>query len=156
MSPNGIFVVSCGSDKVVRMYERSSEPLVLEDEAEEEREKQENELVAAETTVVQGQKQQLLPSRKTVNAEKAAELILECLDVTKEYKEQLANVTPPNPPPALPLIMQAYNCSSTEEYLLETLRRVRARCAILSGISRQPKEKIINYNIYVYFLFVLF
>jgi len=43
----------------------------LEDEAEEEREQQENELVTGESTAVLGQKQQRLPSRKTVNSEKA-------------------------------------------------------------------------------------
>ncbi|XP_043273092.1 WD repeat-containing protein 3 [Venturia canescens] len=126
VSPNGLFVASCGSDRVVRLYERSSEPLVLEDEAEEEREKEENELVTGETSAVQGQKQQLLPSRKTANTEKAAELILECLDVCKDYREELANVVPPNPPPALPLLMQAYNCTTNEEFLLETFKRVRA------------------------------
>lgn len=70
VSPNGIYVVSCGSDKVVRLYERSSEPLVLQDEEEEERERQENELATGETTVVPGQKAQSLPSRKTVSSEK--------------------------------------------------------------------------------------
>uniref|UniRef100_A0A0C9R4Q1 Wdr3 protein n=1 Tax=Fopius arisanus TaxID=64838 RepID=A0A0C9R4Q1_9HYME len=126
VSPNGMFVASCGSDKVVRLYERSSEPLVLEDEAEEEREKQENELATGDTTAVQGQKQQILPSRKTVNSEKAAELILECIDVSKAYNEECERVLPPNAPPALPLLMQALNCKTTEEYLLETLKRVRA------------------------------
>ncbi|XP_015606327.1 WD repeat-containing protein 3 [Cephus cinctus] len=126
VSPNGIYVASCGSDKVVRLYERSSEPLVLEDEAEEEREKQEKELVTGETTVVQGQKQQLLPSRKTVNSEKAAELILECLEVSKAYEEELAGVVPPKHPPPPPALMQALNCTNTQEYFLETMKRVKA------------------------------
>lgn len=71
ISPNGMFIASCGTDNAIRLYERSSEPLVLEDEAEEEREKKENELATGETSAVQGQKQHLLPSRKTVNTEKA-------------------------------------------------------------------------------------
>jgi len=53
------------------LYEKTNEPLVLQDEAEEEREQQENELVTGETTAVLGQKQQALPSRKTVSSEKA-------------------------------------------------------------------------------------
>lgn len=68
--------MSCGSDKVVRLYEKTAEPLVLEDEAEEERERAENELITGETSAVQGQKQQLLPSRKTVNSEKAVSNLL--------------------------------------------------------------------------------
>ncbi|XP_063985414.1 WD repeat-containing protein 3 [Diachasmimorpha longicaudata] len=126
VSPNGMFVASCGSDKVVRLYERSSEALVLEDEAEEEREKQENELVTGDTTAVQGQKQQILPSKKTVSSEKAAELILECLEVSKAYNEELEKVVPPNVPPTPPPLMQAYNCRTSEEYLLETLKKIRA------------------------------
>ena len=52
------------------MYERTSEPLVLQDEEEEERERQENELATGESTAVPGQKQQSLPSRRTVSSEK--------------------------------------------------------------------------------------
>ncbi|XP_046466507.1 WD repeat-containing protein 3 [Neodiprion pinetum] len=126
VSPNGIYVSSCGSDKVVRLYERSAEPLVLEDEAEEEREKLDNDLATGETSAVQGQKAQSLPSRKTVNSEKAAELILECLEVSKQYEEQLAEVVPANPLPPVPPLMQAYSCSTTEDFLLETVKRVRA------------------------------
>lgn len=126
VSPNGVYVVSCGSDKVVRLYEKTAEPLVLEDEAEEERERLENELVTGETSAVQGQKQQLLPSRKTVNSEKGAELILECLEITKAYDEELSKVANTNVVPALPLLMQAYNCKTSEDFLLETVKRVRA------------------------------
>lgn len=124
VSPNGVYVASCGSDKVVRLYERSSEPLVLEDEEEEERGRLENEqLATGESTVVPGQKQQSLPSRKTVSSEKGAELILECLDVSKEYSEQLSKAAVDKAP--VPLQMQAYDCRTVEEYLLETVRRIR-------------------------------
>lgn len=87
VSPNGIFVASCGSDKVVRMYERSNEPLVLEDEDEEERERLENELVTGETSAVQGQKAQSLPSRKTVNSEKAVSYFIVSETVRVPVKE---------------------------------------------------------------------
>ncbi|XP_011505302.1 PREDICTED: WD repeat-containing protein 3 [Ceratosolen solmsi marchali] len=126
VSPNGMHVVSCGSDKVVRIYNRSSEILVLEDEAEEEREKQMSELITGERTSVQGRKNQILPTRKTVNSEKAAELILECLDICKKYKEDCLNVTSPNTIPPLPLLMQSYKCNTIEEFLLETIKRVHA------------------------------
>lgn len=64
-------MASCGSDRVVRLYEKTNEPLVLQDEVEEERAERENELATGETTAVLGQKQQALPSRKTVSSEKA-------------------------------------------------------------------------------------
>ncbi|KZC12214.1 PREDICTED: WD repeat-containing protein 3 [Dufourea novaeangliae] len=126
VSSNGIYIISCGSDKVVRMYERTSEPLVLQDEEEEERERQENELATGETTVVPGQKQQSLPSRKTVSSEKGAELLLECLEVSKTYSEQVSKAAALNATSVVPLEMQAYNCTTVEDYLLETVKRIRA------------------------------
>lgn len=125
ISPNGVFLISAGADRVIRLYEKSSEILVLEDEAEEEREKQDNELATGDTTAVPGQKQQVLPSKKTVDAEKAADLILECLEVSKIYNEELSNSLPPAAPPALPLIMRAFGCDTTEDYLIETLKKIR-------------------------------
>ena len=65
-----MYFASCGSDKVIRIYEKSSEFLVLEDEIEEEREKRENELGTGERTSIHGQKNQILPSHKTINSEK--------------------------------------------------------------------------------------
>ncbi|KAH0818827.1 hypothetical protein GEV33_003964 [Tenebrio molitor] len=51
VSPNGQFVVSCGADRVLRLYEKSDQPLVLQDEQEEEREQQEV-LATGEQTAV--------------------------------------------------------------------------------------------------------
>ncbi|KAG5332620.1 WDR3 protein, partial [Acromyrmex heyeri] len=126
VSPNGAYVASCGSDGVVRLYEKTREPLVLQDVAEEEREQQENELITGESTAVLGQKQQALPSKKTVSSEKAAELILECLEISNQYETELSKTVPTDKAPSLPLLMQAYNCTNTEDFLLEIFKRVRA------------------------------
>lgn len=53
-------------------------------------------------------------------------MILECLNVSKEYNEQLSQAIA-DKPPAIPLQMQAYNCTNTEDYLLEIIKRIRAR-----------------------------
>lgn len=72
LAVSGSHVVSCGTDRVVRLWSRSSEPLVLEDEREEERAQQdETALVTGADTVVPGHAATKLPSRKTVGAEKA-------------------------------------------------------------------------------------
>ncbi|KAI4496116.1 hypothetical protein M0802_007983 [Mischocyttarus mexicanus] len=126
ISPNGVYVVSCGSDKVIRLYEKTAEPLVLQDEAEEERERAENELMTGETSAVQGQKTQLLPSKKTVNSEKAAELILECLEVTQLYSEELLKFKNSDTVVELPPFMQAYDCKTREDCFLEILKCVKA------------------------------
>lgn len=72
MSPNGQYVVSCGSDKVLRLYERSDQLVVLQDEQEEEREQQEE--VVAEKTVVPGHSALNLPSKRTIGSERAVRL----------------------------------------------------------------------------------
>ncbi|KAI4483042.1 hypothetical protein M0804_008097 [Polistes exclamans] len=126
VSPNGAYVVSCGTDKVVRLYEKTTEPLVLEDEEEEERERAENELITGEISAVPGQKSQILPSRKTVNSEKGAELILECLEVIKAYDDEVLSRAKDSNVVELPPLMQAYNCKTSEDLFLEIIKRVRA------------------------------
>lgn len=75
MSPNGQHIVSCGQDRVIRLYERSSEPLVLEDEQEAEREaEEENTLATGQDKIAPSTLN--LASRKTVTAEKAVSLSL--------------------------------------------------------------------------------
>lgn len=70
VSPNGQYVISCGLDRVLRMYEKSEEPLVLQDEEEDEREALES-LATGEQTVIPGHSGLNLPSKKTVGSEKA-------------------------------------------------------------------------------------
>lgn len=56
-----------------------------------------------------------------------AELILECLEISNQYEAELSKADSADKAPPLPLLMQAYNCTSTEDFLLETFKRVRAR-----------------------------
>ena len=46
ISPNGKYVVTSGHDKTLRLWEKTQEPLVLDDEREIEREKEEEEQLA--------------------------------------------------------------------------------------------------------------
>lgn len=63
-------MVSCGKDRVLRLYERTAEPLVLEDEQEAERAAEEEATLATGTDTVTPANFNLA-SRKTVTAEKA-------------------------------------------------------------------------------------
>lgn len=55
VSPNGRYLVTCGSDRAIRMFEKSDEVLVLQDAEEEEREEAENrELATGEDSTVAG------------------------------------------------------------------------------------------------------
>ncbi|CAH1105470.1 unnamed protein product [Psylliodes chrysocephalus] len=131
VSPNGQHVVSCGADRVLRMYERSDQILVLEDEQEEERAQQE-ELATGEQTIIPGQPGLNLPSKKTVGSERAAESILECLELCEKYIEQLAEHSAIQaassqtlPVPVPPPLMLALQVSTPDDFLLETMKRIR-------------------------------
>lgn len=65
--------MSCGQDNVIRFFEKTDEPLVLEDEREEERaQEDEQELATGEETNVHGGPSVLaLPTKKTISSEKA-------------------------------------------------------------------------------------
>lgn len=55
--------MTCGKDRTIRLFEKTLEPLVLSDEQEEERQK--DELATGQDSIVK------LPSTKTVSSEKA-------------------------------------------------------------------------------------
>ncbi len=129
VSPDGQLLVSCGQDRVIRVYEKTLEPLVLEDERESERQQEEEETLATgEQSVIYGRTAMLLASKKTVNAEKGAELLLECLDTIKEYKKALQE----NASTPIPQIMVAFSSKTPDEYLLNILKKIR--CSDLEEI----------------------
>ncbi|XP_014292016.1 WD repeat-containing protein 3 [Halyomorpha halys] len=108
------FVVTCGKDKTIRLFEKTQEPLVLSDEQEEEREKEE-ELATGQDSIVK------LPSTKTLSSEKAAELLMECLEIIAKFKEEEKSGEQPTIPP----IMGALKVNTPEEYLSKTLDSIR-------------------------------
>lgn len=120
VSPNGKFLVTCGSDRTLRLFERTEEPLVLQEAQEEEREEMENRtLTTGEETNVPGLPSLKLPSRKTVGAEKAAESILEFIEVSEKFEQQ-------DNKNDIPAIMQAFDAKDSDEFLINILLRIRA------------------------------
>lgn len=72
ISPNGEFLISCGQDRVLRLYEKSEEPVVLEDEREVEREKEDEQTLATgKDNISIGQTPLSIIPKKTVTSEKA-------------------------------------------------------------------------------------
>ena len=56
ISPNGRYLISSGHDKTLRLWEKTHEPLVLEDERETEREKESDEqLATGDSRVIPGE-----------------------------------------------------------------------------------------------------
>ncbi|KAK5640142.1 hypothetical protein RI129_010953 [Pyrocoelia pectoralis] len=132
VSPGGKHVVSCGADRVLRLYEKTEQPLVLQDEEEEERAEQEG-LATGEQTTVPGQPGLNLPSKKTIGSEKGAENILECLEIIEKYQEQLdehaalqVNSSQTLPLPQPHPLMQAHGVTANHEFLFEVVKRIRA------------------------------
>lgn len=120
VSPNGKFLVTCGSDRTLRLFERTDEPIVLQDVQEEEREEIENRTLATgEETNKPGLPGLNLPSRKTVGAEKAAESILECLELGKKFDLEETGKE-------RPALMIALDVHDSNDFLLKTLDRIRA------------------------------
>uniref|UniRef100_A0A336KWX1 CSON000766 protein n=1 Tax=Culicoides sonorensis TaxID=179676 RepID=A0A336KWX1_CULSO len=120
VSPNGKYLVTAGSDRVIRLFERTDEPLVLQDVQEEEREEMENRTLTtgaeSNTAALPNLK---LPSRKTVGAEKAAESILECIEVSKDFDMQ-------DNKNDIPALMQAFDAKNSDDFLINVLQRIRA------------------------------
>lgn len=93
---------------------------MLQDVQEEEREELENRTLTTgtETTVV-ALPNLKLPSRKTVGSEKAAESILECMEVSKNFDLQ-------DNKKDIPALMQAFDAKNSDDFLINVLLRIRA------------------------------
>lgn len=119
VSPNGRFLISIGSDKALRLFERTNELLVLQDIQEVEREEIENQKLAtgdhSYVTILPSLK---LPSKKTVNAEKGVESILECLKLSSTFDTQENKND-------IPALMVAYDVKNSYDFLVQVLSHIR-------------------------------
>ncbi|NXL45920.1 WDR3 protein, partial [Podilymbus podiceps] len=135
LSPNGDYVVSASHDKSLRLWERTREPLVLEEEREMQREAEYEESVAKEEQpVVAGETQGEtgLAGKKTIETIKAAERIMEAIELYREETAKLAEhkaickaAGKEIPFPVNP-ILQAYGNITPSAYVLEVFRKVKS------------------------------
>lgn len=136
ISPNGDHIVSSSHDKSLRLWERTREPVILEEEREMEREAEMEESMAKEDTpVVPGETQgEAAPAgKKTVETVKAAERIMEALEL---YREELRKMEEhvyackhagkELPPPKPNMILVAFGNISPAQYVLEVIKKVRS------------------------------
>uniref|UniRef100_A0A673BEL8 Uncharacterized protein n=1 Tax=Sphaeramia orbicularis TaxID=375764 RepID=A0A673BEL8_9TELE len=92
ISPSGDYIVSSGHDKSLRLWERTREPIILEEEREMEREAEVEESMAkGDVPVVPGETQgEAAPAgKKTVETVKAAERIMEVLELYREETRKM-------------------------------------------------------------------
>lgn len=136
ISPNGDHIVSASHDKSLRLWERTREPIILEEEREMEREAEfEESMAKGEAPVVPGETEgEAAPAaKKTVETVKAAERIMEALELYKEESRKLeeyklACQTAGNelPPPQPNPILVAFGNVSPSRYVLDVIKKVRS------------------------------
>uniref|UniRef100_A0A7N8YQU6 WD repeat domain 3 n=1 Tax=Mastacembelus armatus TaxID=205130 RepID=A0A7N8YQU6_9TELE len=136
ISPNGDHIVSSSHDKSLRLWERTREPIILEEEREMEREAEfEESMAKGDVPVVPGETQgEAAPAgKKTADTVKAAERIMEALELYKEETRKMeehkyacvnagkevetlsSNITPP----------VLYACCPSR-YVLDVIKKVRS------------------------------
>uniref|UniRef100_A0A8C0YF92 WD repeat domain 3 n=1 Tax=Cyprinus carpio carpio TaxID=630221 RepID=A0A8C0YF92_CYPCA len=136
ISPNGDHIVSSSHDKSLRLWERTREPIILEEEKEMEREAEfEESLAKGDEPVVPGEtKGEAEPAgKKTIETVKAAERIMEAVELYREESEKLEEHSAACkaagkelPPPKMNPILVAFGNISPSRYVLEVIKKVRS------------------------------
>ncbi|KAM6473209.1 WD repeat-containing protein 3 isoform 1-T2 [Liasis olivaceus] len=135
ISPSGDYLVSSSHDKSLRLWERTREPLILEEEREMQREIEYEDSIAKEDQpVVPGeiQGEAGLAGKKTIETIKAAERIMEAIELYREETTKLEEhkaicraAGKEVPVPVNP-ILQAYGNISPSAYVLDILKKVKS------------------------------
>ncbi|XP_077473964.1 WD repeat-containing protein 3 [Stigmatopora argus] len=136
ISPNGDHLATASHDRSLRLWERTREPIILEEEREVEREAEfEESLGKGDAPVVPGETQgEAAPAtKKTVETVKAAERIMEALELLRGEKRKMEEhkyaceragkeleLPKPNP------ILLAFGNISPSRYVLDVIRKVRS------------------------------
>lgn len=140
VSHDGKYVITGSHDKSMRVWEKTNEPLILEDERENEKEQEYEDELPKEVQVIAGEQNSEtgLATIKTIETIKSAEKIIEALNIYLEeqhkinmYNQAVSNVFTKEAKNKIKIeekhpILIAYNEISAEEYLLETLKKTKA------------------------------
>ena len=141
VSNDGKYVLTASHDKSLRLWEKTREPLVLEDERETEKEKQYENEIPKEEQVIAGETSQEtgLATIKTIETIKSAEKLIEALNIfdeernkkrewheakerckTQEEKDRI-KLDPKHP------LLVALGDIAEEDYVLDTLKKTKSR-----------------------------
>ncbi|XP_075994682.1 WD repeat-containing protein 3 [Genypterus blacodes] len=136
ISPSGDHLVSSSHDKSLRLWERTREPIILEEEREMEREAEfEESLAKGDEPVVPGETPgEAAPAgKKTVETVKAAERIMEALELYREearkkeeHKYACENAGKEVPPPKPNPILLACGNVSASRHVLNVIKKVKS------------------------------
>ncbi|KAL0963596.1 hypothetical protein UPYG_G00308390 [Umbra pygmaea] len=137
ISPNGDHIVSSSHDKSIRLWERTREAIILEEEKEMEREAEfEEDMAKGDEPVVPGEltdTEAAPAARKTVETVKAAERIMEALELytaesrkMEEHQIACKSAGKQFPPPKPNPILVAFGNVSPSRYVLDVIKKVRS------------------------------
>ncbi|CAF0833995.1 unnamed protein product [Brachionus calyciflorus] len=140
VSNDGKYVLTASHDKSVRLWEKTNEPLVLEDERETEKEQQYENEIPKEEQVIAGEtnKETGLATIKTIETLKSAEKLIEAINIYLEeenkldmYKEAQSKCPTQEEKDKIKLdpkhpLLVALNEISAEDYVLETLKKTKS------------------------------
>ncbi|KAK3576496.1 hypothetical protein CHS0354_034171 [Potamilus streckersoni] len=136
VTSSGNYLVTGSHDKSLRLWEKTQEPLVLEEEREMEREKEyEESLAQGGEPVVPGETntEAGLAGKKTIETVKAAERLMEAVELYKEetekFRQHALNYKKVNkqlPGPELHPMFLTLNVKTPEQYMLAVLKKVRS------------------------------
>ncbi|XP_065648655.1 WD repeat-containing protein 3 isoform X2 [Hydra vulgaris] len=125
VSTNGEFLVTGSHDKSIRIWERTEELLVLDEEREQEREEaDEMTLIERGSRPIPGETEGEAENagKKTIETVKAAERIMEAIQLFKEEQEKRKeNIDSYDPHP----ILKAFGENNPKKYVLSVLKKVK-------------------------------
>ena len=121
----GKHVISSGHDKTLRLWEKTQEPLVLDDEREQEREQaEEDQLATGERRQTETDTEAGLPTKKTAQSERSAERLMEAILTYKNYQIEISESVQK---PVLPMLMLMYpDVSTAEDFMFITLNKIKS------------------------------
>ncbi|CAL1297727.1 unnamed protein product [Larinioides sclopetarius] len=127
-SPDGTFIVTASKDRSIRTWEKTLEPLVLEEEQEIEAEEREKEI--EDLPVIPGEvnKEVALSGMKTPQTIKTVDQLIEALELYKAETRELEKYRSEKktaPSPLHPLFM-AYNVTSPVEYMRKVVLKIKS------------------------------
>ncbi|GFU34257.1 WD repeat-containing protein 3 [Nephila pilipes] len=132
VSPNGTLVITASKDRSIRTWEKTREPLVLQEEQENEAE--EREKVTEDLPPVPGEvnKEVALPGLKTPQTIQTVDQIIEALELYKtevklleEYKLSCEKTDTKLPPLPVHPLFTAYQADSPIEYMRKVVLRIK-------------------------------
>lgn len=124
VSPSGEYVATSSHDKSIRLWQRTEELLVISEEREQEREElNEASLVERSQQSIPGENSEEVAraGKKTIETIKAAERIMEAIEICKEEFAKFSKDPKAEPHP----ILKAFDNVSPERYVLDVIRKVK-------------------------------